>query len=133
MAARALLGRAQVNVLELQVWIGHSVNICHVCRPLLSVLEAVYGWLTAVGSGRAPLWPAVREELWLASNLCFLSEANLSLPWAPTVYISDSSDFGFAVMWTRATPREIVEDGRYRERWTVCSYGASSHSETYGW
>ena len=111
------MGRSKVNVMELQVWIGHYVNICQLCRPLLSVLEASYSWMTTVHSGSASLWPAVREEIWMASNLCFLAETNLALPWAPIAYVSDSSDFAHSVMWTRATQREVTEDGQYRERW----------------
>ena len=117
LAARALLGRAKVDVVELQVWVGHFVNVCQLCRPLLSVLEATYAWLTWADAGRAALWPAVREEIWMAGNLCFLAGSNLALPWSPTVYISDSSDFAYAVMWTKASAAEIGRDGQYRERW----------------
>ena len=97
-AAQALLGRASVHVMEMQVWIGHYINICQLSRPLLAVLEESYAWMTSVGTGRAPLPPAVREELWMASNFAFMSEANRALPWSATVWISDSSTYGYAVM-----------------------------------
>ena len=69
------------------------------------------------GGRRAALWPSVREEIWMALNLVFLAETNLALPFAPLVYVSDSSDFAYSVMWTRASRREIVADAQYRERW----------------
>ena len=116
-AAQALLGRATVNVLEMEIWVGHFIHICQLCRPLMSVLEEIYQWMASVGRGRAPLTPGVREELWMASNLAFLSEANLSLPWSDTVWVSDSSDHGYAVMWTRGSQKEIIADGQHREKW----------------
>ena len=53
----------------------------------------------------------------MASNLVFLAETNLALPFSPIVYVSDSSDFAYSVMWTRASRREITADAQYRERW----------------
>ena len=103
--------------MEMHVWIGHYINICQLSRQLLAVLEESYAWMTSVGTGRAPLPPAVREELWMASNLAFMSEAHLALPWSSTVWISDTSTYGYAVMWTRGSPNEIVDDGQFRERW----------------
>jgi hypothetical protein len=71
-AAQALLGRASVHVMEMQVWIGHYINICQLPRQLLAVLEESYAWMASVGTGRAPLPLAVREELWIASNLAVM-------------------------------------------------------------
>ena len=42
---------------------------------------------------------------------------SLSLAWSPLVYVGDSSTYGYAVMWTRATLKEIQADGCYHERW----------------
>ena len=95
--------------MEMQVWIGHYINICQLYRQLLAVLEESYAWMMSVGTGRAPLPPAVREELWMACNLAFMSEANLALPWSSTVWVSDSSTYGYAVMWTSCA-KEIEGD-----------------------
>ena len=125
-AAQALLGRAEVHFTEMQVWVGHYVNLCQLCRPLLSVLESVYAWIVEANGRRAPLWPSVREEIWMASHLCFLAETNLGLPWSPIAYVSDSSDFAYSVMWTRTDRREATRDGQYRERWRFAKMEAPS-------
>ena len=54
-AGQALLGRAAVHPTEMQVWVGHFVNLCQLCRPLLSVLESTYVWMIETGGRRAAL------------------------------------------------------------------------------
>ena len=68
--------------------------------------------------------------MWMASNLAFMSEANLALPWSSTVWVSDSSTYGYAVMWTRGSQKEIIDDGQFRERWRFAKLeapGSVSH------
>ena len=117
LAGRALLRRQSVHPLELQVWLGHYIYLSQLCRPLMAVPQAIYAWMRETGGRRAPLWPSVRAEVNACCQLIFLAEHPLALPIAPIAYVSDSSDFGYALMSTLTSHAEAKAAMRYRERW----------------
>ena len=46
---------------------------------------------------RGALWPSVRREIVIASNLLFLSGADLARKYEPEVFLGDSSSTGYAL------------------------------------
>eukprot|EP00959_Pyramimonas_sp_CCMP1952_P300670 6289201-Pyramimonas_sp.AAC.1 len=51
------------------------------------------------------------------SNLVFTCEVELDAPFNSSVYLGDSSGYGYALMETKGTGDELLEDFKWRERW----------------
>ncbi len=66
---------------------------------------------------RRALWPSVRAEIDAAIRLVFVIEHELSLPISTKAYVSDSSDYGYALMSTDTDFAEAQKALRHRERW----------------
>ena len=117
LAGQALLRRSRASGLELQIWMGHIIHLVGLCRPALSVFQNIYPFIAQFSSRRGRLSPTVRQEIRMASWLVFLAGVDLQSPLASLVHMGDSSTQGYAVMSTRATPREVRHEFRLRERW----------------
>eukprot|EP00959_Pyramimonas_sp_CCMP1952_P283033 5916082-Pyramimonas_sp.AAC.1 len=50
------------------------------------------------------------------SNLVFACEVELDAPFNSSVYLGDSSDYGYAPMETRGTGDELLEDFKWMAR-----------------
>eukprot|EP00959_Pyramimonas_sp_CCMP1952_P253316 5292393-Pyramimonas_sp.AAC.1 len=117
LATVALLRRRVVAGWQLEIWLGHAVHMCGLGRPLLSILSQSYAYVAAHKERSGRLWRVVRRELWLMSNQVFTCEVELDAPFNSSVYLGDSSDYGYALMETRGTGDELLEDFKWRERW----------------
>ncbi|CAK0906294.1 unnamed protein product, partial [Prorocentrum cordatum] len=117
LATVALLRRRVVAGWQLEIWLGHAVHMCGLGRPLLSILSQSYAYVAAHKERSGRLWRGVRRELWLMSNLVFTCEVELDAPFNSSVYLGDSSDYGYALMETRGAGDELLEDFKWRERW----------------
>ena len=116
-ATRGLLRRRRVSGRVLRVWLGLVNFHMQLFRPALSSLSATYKFAAQHLEHRAPLWPSVRQELRTVIGLLFLVEWDMSAPCCREVHIGDSSDRGFALMFTEAEPDEIRTAIRHREKW----------------
>ena len=85
--------------------------------PAMAVFSATYKFAAQRGDRRATLWPSVRGELRQALGLIFLVEREMSAPFCKEVHIGDSSDRGYALVYTQATHRELQAALDHREKW----------------
>ena len=85
---------------ELAAIVGRFNWLFLIRRPLLSVFNNVYRWLSRYADrpGPHPLWDCCRRELSCAAGLVTCAFADLSLPVADTVIATDASGSGFGVV-----------------------------------
>eukprot|EP00438_Fugacium_kawagutii_P019574 Skav228158 [mRNA] locus=scaffold439:19428:23715:+ [translate_table: standard] len=117
LATRALLRRGRIPGELLRVWIGHVVHHFQLTRCNMSAIHACYRFVEASLGKRTLVWPSVRLEMRIVLGLIFLNEANLEAPYHPTVYLGDSSTYGFSLMETTASQHEIKTAMKCHERW----------------
>ena len=117
LATRGLLRRRRVSGRLLRVYLGHMNFHFQFMRPAMSVFSAIYKFVAQHGERRAALWPSVRGELRQALGLIFLVEFEMSAPFCKEVHIGDSSDRGYALMYTHATYQELRAAFEHREKW----------------
>ena len=85
--------------------------------PAVATIQVLYLFIEHARHQRKPLWNVAREDMLLIEGLLFLCEHRLDLPYWPRAYVSDSSDYGYALCETWASEEELREAGKYRERW----------------
>ena len=126
---------------ELQVLIGHYTWSCLLRRPLLSILQSVYKFISKAGPHRMRLWTSVRRELFHASSLLCFAFVDARRPYGEMVAATDASGSssidagGFAMVeqpWDLALVRDTSKQG---ERWryaiedAICARAFSLESE----
>ena len=107
LSTKAILKRKRVSGDLLRVWLGHTNFFFQLSRLGLSCPSAVYKFSAMHLGRRAPMWPNVRRELRQIMGLVFLVEHELTAPRSETVHLGDSSTYGFARMFTKASSAEI--------------------------
>ncbi len=117
---------------QLEQVIGHVTWSCLLRRECLSILNSTYSFMRAKCHRETRLWPSVRRELRQIASLLPLMVANTSLPWSSTVSVSDSSDYGFAVLERDfADHMDLAKSwGRQSERWRY-DYEDSVHARAH--
>ncbi|CAE8674891.1 unnamed protein product [Polarella glacialis] len=117
LATLALLRRRKVRGSVLQVWGGHVIHHFSLLRPGMSCLHSFYRFIEFAGNEQKVLWPSVRQEMRLVIGLVFLGEAHLGAPIHESVYLGDSSTYGFSLMVTKSSQQEVRQATLHRERW----------------
>ena len=117
LATRGLLRRRRVCGRLLRVYLGLTNFHFQLLRPAMAVFSASYKFAAQTGDRRSPIWPSVRGELRQALGLIFLVEHEMSAPFCKEVHIGDSSDRGYALMYTQASHRELQAALDHREKW----------------
>lgn len=117
LAGHELARRGRVRIETVEVWLGHATSLFRLRPCLLSIFDKIYRF-TELGRGRRwPLWPSVRSEIRMASDLVWVTHVSLNAPIISQVDAGDSADHGYAMM-TRALPDyEIRRMIRYKEKW----------------
>ncbi|CAK0798081.1 unnamed protein product, partial [Prorocentrum cordatum] len=98
--------------------VGHLVNHPRLMPWGLSALDHCYRFLQRYGR-RDWGWfsESLATELRVLKGLVKLVDVDLAAPRAPVVFSGDSSTFGYSLSFTRASPSDILEADRLRERW----------------
>ena len=102
---------------SVEVWLGHATALMRLCPSLLSVFDKIYRFIRLGGDRRIPLWPAVRTEIEMATNLVWLCQFDLRSGFVKQVDMGDSAAHGYAMM-TRSAPDHLLRSAcRFREKW----------------
>ena len=117
LATWALLRFAVVFVDAVEVWLGHAVCLCGLLRPALAVLQDIYPFVQKNRHKRACLPRRVREEMHTMANLVLLCEVDLGAEFAKEAYVGDSSDLGYALLYTEVSHAECRNATQWKERW----------------
>ena len=117
LATWALLRFAAVFVDAVEVWLGHAVCLCGLLRPALSILQDIYPFVQRNRHRRACLPRRVREEMHTMANLVLLCEVDLGAEFAREAYVGDSSDLGYALLYTTASHAECRNATQWKEKW----------------
>ena len=80
-AIQGLLERKRVSGRFLEIVIGHAAFVALMNRPVLSVFNAVYRYISAHYFKPAVLWESVREELTVFRGLMIFLHADWGRPW----------------------------------------------------
>ncbi|CAK0838468.1 unnamed protein product, partial [Prorocentrum cordatum] len=116
-AVLGLLKRGRASAGALSVLVGHCTWGMILRRDVLSIFNAVYRFMGAVGPHPGPLWPSVVRELSAAVALIPLWSASTRSRWYSRVYASDASPYGKGVCVKEVSPALSSEVGRVAERW----------------
>ncbi|CAK0911449.1 unnamed protein product [Prorocentrum cordatum] len=116
-AVLGLLKRGRASAGALSVLVGHCTWGMILRRDVLSIFNAVYRFMGAVGPHPGPLWPSVVRELSAAVALIPLWSASTRSRWYSRVHASDASPYGKGVCVKEVSPALSSEVGRVAERW----------------
>ena len=108
--------RPNVTSKQLERLAGCITYISLLHRPLLSLLNAVYGFIHRGFVMPTRVWPSVARELWNCRCLLPLARAQLTLPVQPSVFATDASLAGMGVCCTEWDAGEAQAVGRWSER-----------------
>lgn len=100
----------------MEIWLGHVVNLFQLNPECLSILSMAYRFVKS-GVASGPIWPGLRQEMRAVMGVLFLLEIDLGARYGEEVFCGDSSSEGFAVHVTKASPEELREAWRWREKW----------------
>eukprot|EP00439_Symbiodinium_sp_Y106_P036841 s1194_g4.t1 len=95
-------------------------------RPVLSVFNAVYRYISAHYFKPAVLWESVREELTVFRGLMIFLHADWGRPWNTYVTATDSSLEGYGVVSSQWLQHEVANVGRNLERARFRKLGSHS-------
>ena len=116
-ATRELMRKAWIRHSDLEIWLGHAIQMLRLQRSLMSALQAVYRALQGRRHGWIRVSWEVRRELKWVRDLSFFCGQDLGKPLSDLVHVSDSSDQGYALLYQRGPKKAIAEDCRWKERW----------------
>ncbi|CAE6957111.1 CACNA1H, partial [Symbiodinium sp. CCMP2456] len=115
-AIKGLLRRRKVSGRVLEVIVGHATFCSLLCRPLLSVFNAVYKYIQSCYFNPSYLWDNVRQELITFAGAMIFLRADWWRSWSPYVTMTDASKGGYGVCCS-TWPEKVVSDvGRVGER-----------------
>ena len=117
LATHALAKRGKIRGEHMRIWLGHVVNHFQVMRSAYSSLSACYRFVKHSLGHRCRIWPSVRQELRVIAGLVLISGIDLGSGTSNIVHVSDSSEYGLALMKTRAPLEHIRLETLYREHW----------------
>ena len=115
-AIRGALKRRRISGRILEVIVGHATYCSLMCRPLLSVFNAVYKFIQSCYFAPVPLWESVRQELSVFAGAMLFLRSDWWRSWSPRVTMSDSSKGGFGVCCSTWPENVVAEVGRLGER-----------------
>ena len=117
LAGMELCRRGRVNVAILEAWLGHATSLFRLRPCLLSIFDKIYRFIGLGRDKRMPLWPSVKKEIKLASQLVWLSQVNLRSPFVVQLDAGDSADHGYALMTRGLADYELQRIIKFREKW----------------
>ena len=126
-----LLRKGQCSSAVMQVVAGHITWALLLRRESLSILDKTYAYIFSSQPAGAPLWPAVRRELWTIRSILPLICADLSAPWCPTLSCSDASEFGLGVCTRPLQPDLVSSFGGFAEHGDIKSMGAAGPEQSH--
>ena len=81
-------------------------------RGALSIFDQIYGFTREHhGEQVAAIPPAVRRELLAAANLCLIFGSDWSADWVQSLFMTDASPTGGALVHTAAQPEQLRQVG----------------------
>ena len=111
--------RPQVRGKDIEVFLGHLIQIMLLHRGFLSILRNLYDFSRECYGTRTRLWPSAAKEAKWIKSLLPLCYADLRLVWDTEVTASDASLSGYAVAATSWAEQDVVTVGSQSER---CRY-----------
>eukprot|EP00971_Amphidinium_carterae_P349654 6491135-Amphidinium_carterae.1 len=102
---------------DLEKIVGHATFVLLLQRPALSILSAVYAFITKNYHVEQVLWASVRRELTLLEALLPLLWVDLRRSWSPDVRMCDASPQGYGVVRATCDATLVRQAGRVSERW----------------
>ncbi|CAK0836017.1 unnamed protein product, partial [Prorocentrum cordatum] len=111
---RALASRPQVG--QRRAFLGHLVSFFQLLRPGLAVFRILCDFAQQ-GLGEIRELPAAAQrELKVARSLLFMAVGRWGLPPCPVAFMTDAPAKGYALPGADATPDEVHDLCRFRER-----------------
>ena len=117
LAGLELCRRPKIRGALLEIWLGHATSLFRLRPCLLSIFQHIYKFIELYRDTRGLLWPSVKKEIRLASQLVWLSQVNVRSQIISQVDAGDSADFGYAMMCTAVPSYEIKRILRFKEKW----------------
>ena len=108
--------KGKVDWVSLRKLLGHSMTICTLCRPGMSIFRALYDFVEKAPPPR-PLHKKERREVEIFVWLLPLLYGDLRRPWSEKVFCSDASPEGFGVCQTELPLEQVQSIGRWQEKW----------------
>jgi hypothetical protein len=112
-----VLGRHDISGRSLEKILGHFTWGALVRREALAVVCACYEFVRKCYDSCTRIWSSVRRELRWMRSLLPLLEADMSLPWLPTIVASDAPDTGMGVCVRSLDVHQVARVGRLSEKW----------------
>ncbi|CAE8638556.1 unnamed protein product, partial [Polarella glacialis] len=109
--------RPRVTGKAVEKLLGHAVHFMMLRRELLSIFRSLYDFVHSSYSKRQRLWASAAKEASWAASLLLICSADLKLPWAADVTISDASLSGIAVCSRLLKTDQVSQLGSQHERW----------------
>ncbi|CAK0792469.1 unnamed protein product, partial [Prorocentrum cordatum] len=118
LAIERLLQQGRCPGVALERVVGHLVNHFLLMPWGLSALDQCHRFLQRYGR-RDCGWfsESLVAELRVLKGLVKLVDVDLAAPRAPVVFSGDSSTFSYSLSFARASPSDILDADRLRERW----------------
>eukprot|EP00971_Amphidinium_carterae_P082942 1640877-Amphidinium_carterae.1 len=112
---QTVLQRGRLRGKDLEKIVGHATFVHLVHRPALSLLSAVYPFITKNYHVKQPLWPSVRRELSLLEAVLPLLWADLRRPWSRDVRMCNASPEGYGIVKATCDSELVRRAGRMSE------------------
>ena len=94
----AVLSQDTCSGLCMAQLMGHWTWVAMARRCFFAVFNAVYRFIETAGKRIFDIWPTVRRELLMATDLAPLLFSSLRAPWFPRVLATDASEYGQGVV-----------------------------------
>ena len=130
LAMRKLLSIGKASGKQLEKIVGHATFIGLGRREVLSIFGETYTFIQRHYHYSKRLWGSVRRELQIFCGIAPLIWRDLSLPWCQQVTAIDASTWGMGATVAEFPLNEVVELGRFSERWRFESEALSKLRST---
>ena len=127
---RKLLSIGKASGKQLEKIVGHATFIGLGRREALSIFGETYTFVQRHYHYSKRLWGSVRRELQIFCGIAPLIWRDLSLPWCQQVTAIDASTWGMGATVAEFPLKEVVELGRFSERWRFESEALSKLRST---
>jgi hypothetical protein len=116
-AFRYIASGVSVSGEQVEVLVGHFVSECLICRPSLSIVRALYSFITDSYYKRQPLWTSCKREALMIVGVLPMLEAPLGQPWSQVATATDASPYGWGIVTRVLSPNIISDLGKWKENW----------------
>lgn len=116
-AIHQLLDMQVCNGKTMQHILGHITWALMCRREGLAILSASYAFVHSAGNRPHRLWPSVRKELIIISDLLPLFRVQINIGWSSEITASDSSPWGIGVCKRQLDVDKVRHIGQCSERW----------------